>query len=288
MRALTYAENPFELRVIDKKGKAAGEKVFDLSEPIGHMVEQDHAAFADGAKVYLSCGDSSRTDLAAGSVDAVISDPPFFDNVHYSELADFFHVWQRHVLGATGPLEVATTRAIGEVQNVDEDTFTARLGAVWTECRRVLKDDGLLVFTYHHSRAEGWSSILKALMDSGFAVVAAHPIKAEMSGATPKHQAKEPIDLDIILVCRKRSQALAQVLPPDLWGTVTEVGSRQVTRMRDSGRKLSRNDIRIIVMAQLLRWLSHEKHSAGALKHLEGGHAAIEAAISRLSSREEA
>ena len=40
--------------------------------------------------LYLSCGDSSSTGLATGSVDLVLTDPPFFDNVHYSELADFF------------------------------------------------------------------------------------------------------------------------------------------------------------------------------------------------------
>lgn len=286
MRALTYAENPFELRVVKKKGKAAGEKVFDLSEPIGHMVSRNYEAFAAGGRVYLSCGDSSRTHLAAGSVDAVISDPPFFDNVHYSELADFFHVWQRHFLGAVGPLEAMTTRAIGEVQNADDATFTARLTAVWSECRRVLKDDGLLVFTYHHSRAEGWNSILKAIIDSGFVVVAAHPIKAEMSGATPKHQANEPIDLDIILVCRKRNEAPARIWKSDGWSTVTAFASHQIARMRKSGRKLSRNDVRIIVMAQLLRWLSHGESSASVLQHLEREHASIEAAITRLSSEE--
>jgi adenine-specific DNA methylase len=283
MRALAYAENPFELRVIEKNGKAAGEKAFDLSEPIGHIVGRDHTAFAEGARVYLSCGDSSRTDLTAGSVDAVISDPPFFDNVHYSELADFFHVWQRHVLGAAGPLKAITTRASGEVQNADEDTFTARLTAVWSECNRVLKDDGLLVFTYHHSRAEGWSSILKAIMDSGFAVVAAHPIKAEMSGATPKHQAKEPIDLDIIVVCRKRSQVPDRAAIPDLWQTVMDVAAHQVARLRDSGRSLSRNDVRIIVMAQLLCHLSHGDSAAAALRYLENETAESEVAITRLA-----
>lgn len=283
LRALTYAENPFELRVIEKNGKASGEKAFDLSEPIGHTVSRNHKAFAEGGRVYLSCGDSSHTDVAAGSVDAVISDPPFFDNVHYSELADFFHVWQRHVLGAAGPLKAVTTRATGEVQNADEDTFTARLAAVWTECRRILKDDGLLVFTYHHSRAEGWSSILKAIMDSGFAVVAAHPIKAEMSGATPKHQAKEPIDLDIIVVCRKRSEVPDRAALTKLWPSVMAVASHQVTRLRESGRSLSRNDIRIIVMAQLLCQLSHGDSASAALQCLEREAAESEAAITRLA-----
>jgi len=283
MRALTYAENPFELRVIEKNGKALGEKAFGLSEPIGHTISHDYPAFAEGGRVYLSCGDSSRTDLAAGNVDAVISDPPFFDNVHYSELADFFHVWQRHVLGRSGPLEAITTRGSGEVQNADEDTFTARLTAVWRECSRVLKDEGLLVFSYHHSRAEGWSSILKAIMDSGFAVVAAHPIKAEMSGATPKHQAKEPIDLDIIVVCRKRSHVPDRAALPDLWKSVMSVATHQVARLRDSGRNLSRNDVRIIVMAQLLCHLSHGDSATAALQCLESEADECEAAITRLA-----
>ncbi len=42
-----------------------------------------------------------------------------------------------------------------------------------------------------------------AIRDAGFVIVNAHPVKAEMSVATPKFQAKEPIQLDIILVCRK-------------------------------------------------------------------------------------
>jgi len=270
MRALTYAENPFELRVGQKNGKASGEKIFDLSPTIGHTIAASYPTFADGERVYLSCGDSSRTDLADGSIDAVISDPPFFDNVHYSELADFFHVWQRHVLGRAGALEAVTTRAAGEVQNADEDTFTARLTAVWSECHRVLKDDGLLVFTYHHSRAEGWSSVLKATMDSGFAIVAAHPIKAEMSGATPKHLAKEPIDLDIILVCRK-NRAIGKDArdKKNLWSDVTKVSEHQVQRLRDSGRKLSRNDIRVIVMAQHIRYLSSGGDVAKAIARLK-------------------
>jgi putative DNA methylase len=286
IRALDYAENPFELRVVEKKGKAAGDKVFGLSEPIGHTIATSHQNFANGERLYLSCGDSSSTDIAARSVDAVISDPPFFDNVHYSELADFFHVWQRHVLGQGGPLKSNTTRVAGEVQNADGAIFTARLTAVWAECHRVLKDDGLLVFTYHHSRAEGWSSILKAVMDAGFVIVAAHPIKAEMSGATPKHQAKEPIDLDIILVCRKGSRLPIRDTITDLWTRVREAAAHQVSRMHVSRRRLSRNDVRIIVMAQLLRHLSYESTSALAIEKLEHEHATIEATISCLSLQE--
>ena len=143
----------------------------------------------------------------------------------------------------------------------------------------MLKEDGLLVFTYHHSRAEGWSSILKALMDAGFGVVAAHPIKSEMSVATPKTQAKEPIDLDIILVCRKRGGRAVANINGGLWPEVMTVAAHQAARLRASGRYLSRNDVRIIVMAQLLRQLSQMDKSDVSLSILADQCADIDSAI---------
>lgn len=101
-------------------------------------------------------------------MNAIITDPPFFDNVHYSQLADYFYVWQRYILGGNGQLWTETTRSSGEVQNAEESTFTERLGTVWTEAYRVLRDDGILTFTYHHSRPGGWRSVLYALMVAGF------------------------------------------------------------------------------------------------------------------------
>lgn len=278
LRALDYAENPFEQRVL-AGGKA--EKVYGLSDPIGFEGAASFAEFASGKQVYVSCGSSGSTDLADRSVDAVLTDPPFFDNVHYSQLADFFHVWQRHILGAEGCWTAATTRADQEVQHREESTFRDRLGAVWQECHRVLKDDGLLVFSYHHSRTEGWRSILEALMTSGFGIVAAHPVKAEMSVATPKQQAKEPIDLDILVVCRKLDTLERHVWNGNLWDTVTPTIVHQVERLRATCRRLSRNDMRIIVMAQLLRPLSVATSLENALALLEANASQVEPVIDR-------
>ena len=281
-RALDYAENPFELRLQKSSTKKKAEKVYGLSVPLGFDIAEDFASFEKGKSVYLSCGDSATTDIKDGSIDAIISDPPFFDNVHYSQLADFFHVWQRHILGEEGTRTSKTTRSKNEVQNADVDTFTGRLGAVWAECHRVLKDDGVLAFTYHHSRAEGWSSVLHALIEAGFGISAAQPMKAEMSVAMPKHQAKEPIDLDIILVCRKRSALKKHRWNGDLWGTIRCKAANQVRRLRDSGRNLSRNDVRIIVMGQLIRQLSRSHTLDSALSLLESSDAEIENTIDDL------
>ena len=285
LRALDYAEDPFELRPKTRAGKKkkGSEKVYDLSEKLGFDLACEYRDFSMGKRVYLSCGDSSHTDLEARSVDAIITDPPFFDNVHYSQLADFFHVWQRHILSNTGDQEnPCTTRSDLEVQNADVSRFTDRLGAVWSEAHRVLKDSGVLAFTYHHSRSEGWRSVLFALIKAGFWITAAHPIKAEMSVAMPKQQAKEPIDLDVILVCRKQSQLERHEWNVESWPIVTMVAMKQVQRLRSSGRRLSRNDVRVIVMAQLLRRLSMSHCPETALPLLKVGGAEIESTITKL------
>jgi putative DNA methylase len=254
--ALAYAQAPFEIRVVERDGRKSSEKVCGLSETVGFDIADSFAEFTSGKRVYLSCGDSAATDLPPESVDVVISDPPFFDNVHYSQLADFFHVWQRHILGSTGNRAANTTRSHREVQNSEAEIFTERLASVFREAHRVLKKHGLMVFTYHHSRREGWRSVLGALVLADFAVTTVQPIKAEMSVAMPKRQAKEPIDLDIIMVCRKRSRLRHHHYNGDFWGTIMAAVERQVKRLTASGRLLSRNDVRVILMAHLVRLLS--------------------------------
>ncbi len=260
LRALDYQKLPFEVRPVQANGRIVGEKVLKTSHPIEVDVAESYADFSGQKRAYLACGSSSKTDLPHRSVDAVVTDPPFFDNVHYSQLADFFHVWQRHILGEDGVRTCPTTRSPDEVQQGEADTFEQRLGAVWRECHRVLRDDGLLIFTYHHSRPEGWRCVLHALADAGFIIVAVHPIKAEMSVAAPKAQAKEPIDYDIIMVCRKRRKNGA-ILPLGFASVLEEATTdamAQVMRLRACKRPISRNDARIILMAQVLLHLSNQ------------------------------
>jgi putative DNA methylase len=255
LRALDYRDQPFEVRPSISNGKQTGGKVYGLSEPISQQIVDDYAAFATRKdSVYLSCGDSALTDLPDASVDLVVTDPPFFDNVHYSELADFFHVWQRHVLLDELLSLSESTRSYAEVQSRDPSLFAAKLGTVFAECHRVLRPEGLLMFTYHHSRSEGWHAILEAIGGAGFIITATHPVKAEMSVAAPKAQAHSPIDIDVILVCRKASEwRLTPARAADNVDTALRVAEDQVHRMNASGRALSRNDVRVIVMAQLVK-----------------------------------
>ncbi len=247
-RALDYRAAPFEV-TLEGRGKARSS-----SAPFSGEVES--AWPVDGVLkprgVYLSCGSSDDTGLPDAVVDFVVTDPPFFDNVHYSELADFFYAWQRlHPRGFVGGQP--TTRHPREVQDTDAHNFSAKLEAVFRECHRVLKDHGLLVFTYHHSRPAGWTSLAEAVFGAGFSVVNAHPVKAEMSVATPKSQAKEPIQLDVVLVCRKaKYDARSPMAPSEALAQAVRTARCKLARLASIGLFLSRNDRRVAVVSQFL------------------------------------
>jgi putative DNA methylase len=251
LRAVEYRDAPFEA-TIQGSGKAyRAAKPFTGalfgSWPVnGNLRERS---------IYLSCGSSDETGLPDKLVDLVVTDPPFFDNVHYSELADFFFAWQ--TLFPRGFVDgAATTRDEREVQDTDPDRFAQKLRAVFTECARVLKDDGLLVFTYHHSRQEGWTSLIRAIYGAGFKVINAHPVRAEMTVAAPKSQAKEPIQLDIVLVCRKRGlDAQSNYRMQETLEEAVERALRKLHRLTSIGLTLSQNDRRIIFVGQFVAGL---------------------------------
>lgn len=283
LRAIDYCENPYEIEPNKKNGRVSSRKVFGLSKRIGHFNSGSFREFLSQGPdtTYISCGDSSKTDVSDHSIDAIVTDPPFFDNVHYSELADFFHVWQAYILTSRNG-DIRSTRSDREVQRTSVDEFTSRLQDVWAECVRVLKPNGLLVFTYHHSRPEGWYSILKALTIAGLVIVATHPIKSEMSVATPKRQSKEPIDLDIILVCRKRISFSLGQTEGDILVQAIRCSRDQIVRLQKVGRTLSRNDVRVIMMAQLIRSASKLGDPIEAIKAFESRRSQLEEAIDTL------
>ena len=238
-RALAYREAPTEVKGANGQKAVVASPAFS-----GKVIDWPSAAAFATRGIYLSCGDSAVSGLPDASMDLVITDPPFFDNVQYSELADFFYAWAQIGSGS----EPTSTRSDAEVQDTDADSFADKLQAVFRECARVLKDDGLLAFTYHHSRAEGWHSLASAVLGAGFVVVNSQPVKAEMSVATPVAAAKDPIAFDIVLVCRKTSPAYVARTKQQ----AVLAGRRQLARLAGAGFKLSRGDRMVVEFGQLL------------------------------------
>lgn len=246
LNALAYKNDPTELKLA--YGKTV--KVGGINRSIAVDVSEDLSlSCADGVTAFLGRGDSSNTSIPTRAVDVVVTDPPFFDNVHYSELADFFFYWISQVFDY---FETTTTRQNAEVQDVDPSSFSRKLAGVFCECERVLKDEGLLVFTYHHSRCEGWMSVHRAIRQAGLVCTHAYPIKAEMSVSMPLKQAKSPIHLDLILVCKKAFVVNGgRVLCADVKSAVRKT-EEKVGAMRSAGISVSLGDAKVILMGQLL------------------------------------
>ena len=207
--AKKYLSHPFDLKQVrDDKGnrdsKAKFEKVVVSKPLIGKIVDSwDKFERIDNSVLVMN-GNSGNLTIPNESVDAVITDPPYFDFIHYSELSDFFYAWLSVALGNECKIfRNENSSNIAEVQEIDEDKFSLKLASVFKECYRVLKNDGLLIFSFHHSQVKGWTSIYNSIHSSGFKIVKVHPVKAEMAGTVPKNGTKIPIHFDAIIVCKK-------------------------------------------------------------------------------------
>lgn len=165
----------------------------------------------------LDCRSSSDIKhLTTGSVDLVITDPPFGGLLHYAELADFFYVWLRLVLQKQYPEHFTadyTPKALEAVANrarhpEDPDGFYQKiLTECWREAGRILKPSGILAFTFHHSEDEPWVAVLESLFQAGFYLEATYPIRSDETkgeGGKPGTFGSQLIEYDIIHVCRKR------------------------------------------------------------------------------------
>jgi len=279
-RAKEYSLLPQEREV------KAGRTVRTVSLPderIEGVLARDFAELTNGEKnALLLCANSEQLPIPDASVDAVITDPPYSDNVQYGELSDFFYVWERLALKDAYPeFEPMLTAKDREVvknpkQGKDGSFYEAGLRRVFSECRRVLKDDGLLVFTFHHKASEAWVNVLKAVLEAGFFIAAAYPVHSEMLLSVHIHR-NQAISCDAILVCRKRERSSA-----GRWATLeAEIPSRvrQVLEaLRGTRSGLSSLDLYVMFLGQCLE--AYSRHFPGVFD--EGGSVvSIEKAISR-------
>lgn len=177
LRGYTWAMRPIERRV---NGSRASQVAISGEIDAGHEVD-DAAALHQGSHRFLLLhGSSIDLDLPDNSVDHVVTDPPYFDSVQYSDLAGFFRVWLRQML----PTEVRWDYSLDEAA-VDQQTggngqYEDVLGGIFRECRRVLKKDrGRLIFTFHHWNPKGWAGLTLALRRAGFRLVNRYVIHSE-------------------------------------------------------------------------------------------------------------
>jgi hypothetical protein len=230
-RAKRWCAAPHETRV-DARGKLHR-----------HVVEDETlaAALVDGlpraGQASVRCGSIVDDPLPAGSVDLVMTDPPYFANVQYAQLADFHHVWLKR-LDATHPDSVSTVTdrdAVGsDIVGLDE--FARRLSAVYVAAGRALRDGGAFCFTYHHNDLAAYAPVVMACLDAGLAVSAGYACPTEVRASQHIH-GRNASTVDVVFVLRKSGAALAA---PDDFGAGWVAG--RVRALRTAGVKLTDAD----------------------------------------------
>lgn len=261
-RADLYKDAPSDL--IERDGRVV--RVTGRSAPVSKRVVTSWTELeADHETAYVVTGDAADTDLPDQAVRLIVTDPPYVDNVHYSELADFFHSWLRRMSPFAEYPKQDSTRTNREVQNRSAVGFREMITDVWRECRRVLSDDGLLVFSFHQARTSGWVAVMSSLADAGFAVTAVRPVVAEVTTSLTKSAAIEPNRLDVIVACRKSSAA-----KPGTPAQARAAVMRSLTVLGSQGTLLGPGDVRSAVRAAVLAqgtrtqntdWIALQKHA---------------------------
>jgi len=161
---------------------------------------------------------SSATQLAYpdGCFDAVLTDPPYYDNVPYSYLSDFFYVWLKRTVGHLYPDLFATplTPKADEIvaytqreggPEAGRRFFEENLKRAFQQIRRVLKPGGIAVIVYAHKSTAGWETVTNALLDSGLVMTAAWPLHTEMR-ARLRAQDSATLASSIYIVARKTAR----------------------------------------------------------------------------------
>jgi putative DNA methylase len=153
-----------------------------------------------GTSARFRRADAMALPFRDGTVDAVVTDPPYYDMIEYSDASDFFYVWLRRILSDIEPDLFADTignQIAPDLQNKDDEIIVRRvynggvrhdrefyersLSRAFHEARRVLRPDGHLVLVFGHSDPDAWLRLLGALRDAGFIVTSSWPSRTETS-----------------------------------------------------------------------------------------------------------
>ena len=149
--------------------------------------------------------------------DAIVTDPPYYDNIYYSILADFFYAWKKILLRKIEPELFSTTitdynyelvassRRVEEGQSPHEE-YCKQLNLAFEEAARVLKDDGVFSFVYSHSSVNGWEAVIRAYRQSDFFVSSVQPLSIERKGR-PRAVLSQAVNTCMAIVARKSMEA---------------------------------------------------------------------------------
>ncbi|MDY0170821.1 MAG: hypothetical protein RBS80_30040, partial [Thermoguttaceae bacterium] len=157
----------------------------------------------------------SATHLETDLMDLVVTDPPYYDSIPYSDISDYFYIWLRRAAGRHYPgifrtdLVVRDDELIQHAGRYDGDNARAKtvyedgMSVAFQECARVLSSDGRLVIVFAHKQPDAWETLASALIRAGFVVDSSWPIQTERDTRFTSLTGSG-LASSVWLVCRKR------------------------------------------------------------------------------------
>ena len=183
-------------------------------------------------------GSAANLDVPDQRADVVCIDPPYYNNVQYAELSDYFYVWQKRtfrdlypdVFGRrlTNKRDEAVANPVrdGSVKEADS-AYEERMSEIFAECRRVMKDDGILTMMFTHKTQAAWETLTRALIENGWIISSAFPVDSEFAAALNQKDLAAAAS-SIFLACRKRP--LGEDRAPAIWSGFGGQGVQQEIR----------------------------------------------------------
>ncbi len=161
-------------------------------------------------------GDATKLPFEENSFDAVMTDPPYYDSVSYSDLADMQYIWLHRALGDIlpeyfpGPLTPKKAEIVQENSRHKNGAaarafFEERMGLALAEIHRVLRPDGIAMIMYAHTETAAWETLVGALIGAGLQVTASWPVNTETTSRR-EWLGAAVLQATIFLICRKRTE----------------------------------------------------------------------------------
>jgi adenine-specific DNA methylase len=187
----------------------------------------EHFLAAAGSAAAPSMARASAVGLRAGDFDLVLTDPPYYDAIPYSDLMDFFHVWLRRTLrGLTPEIDAAFRDRLGPKWNPDEGDGEliddssrhggdrAKSRAAYEEgmyrtfraCQGALVPSGRMVIVFAHKDPDAWEALVGAIIRAGFVVDGSWPVQTERLART-RSLSSAALSSSVWLVCKKRPES---------------------------------------------------------------------------------
>jgi putative DNA methylase len=215
-------------------------------DALERMREAIEALSESGTPAQVQRGSATRLPWPDLFFDAVITDPPYYDNVPYADISDFFYVWLRRTIGSqfsehfasdlTPKKSEATALSSrhGGDMSAAEREYESMMAQSFRDAHRVLKHGGQMTVVYAHKTTLGWSTLVDALRKAGFVVTEAWPLDTEKPGRMLA-QDTAALASSIFLVGRKRDSNATGSYESDVQPELEAIVRERVETLWDQG-----------------------------------------------------